>query len=214
MGASGHQYPRLAREAPGTPAPSCPGIRCNRPGGAPDSTVALFCELRGPLVPPLPSRAPVIADRIGIDLAPIDAGDPEAALWLRACVWPEQRDRAARLRLALAVARSARLPLVAGDAVDALPAAIAALPREIPIPRGTRALLCASRRAGQRPGDLLVVERGADAAPSGGGRANRRLAPTRSGGTRSEGRGPARPALAGAHGVHGRGPGRTGAGDG
>jgi len=130
--------------------------------GAPDSTVVLPCELRGPLVPPLPSRAPAIADRIGIDLAPIDAGDPEAALWLRACVWPEQRDRAARLRLALAVARSARLPLVAGDALDALPAAIAALPREIPICVFNSATLAYFSREGRARFSALLAALASD----------------------------------------------------
>lgn len=130
--------------------------------GVPDSTVALSCELRGPLVPPLPSRAPAIADRIGIDLAPIDAGDPEAALWLRACVWPEQRDRAARLRLALAVARSVRLPLVAGDALDALPAAIAALPREIPICVFNSATLAYFSREGRARFSALLAALASD----------------------------------------------------
>jgi hypothetical protein len=48
---------------------------------------------------------PTVVSRIGIDLKPIRADDPEAALWLRALVWPEHSDRAAPLDSALAEAR-------------------------------------------------------------------------------------------------------------
>jgi hypothetical protein len=37
-----------------------------------------------------------IHQRIGIDLYPLDPSNPEDVLWLRACLWPEQPERAAR----------------------------------------------------------------------------------------------------------------------
>jgi len=38
-----------------------------------------------------------IHQRVGIDLYPLDPANPEDVLWLRACLWPEQPERAARL---------------------------------------------------------------------------------------------------------------------
>jgi hypothetical protein len=53
--------------------------------------------------PTLPARIPVAA-RCGCDLAPIDLRAPGAALRLTSYVWPEQADRLARLRAAIALA--------------------------------------------------------------------------------------------------------------
>ena len=46
--------------------------------------------------------------RLGLDPAPLDASRPEDAEWLRACVWPGDADRAARLEPALAAFVAAR----------------------------------------------------------------------------------------------------------
>jgi hypothetical protein len=46
--------------------------------------------------------------RLGLDLAPLDATSREDQEWLRACVWPGEADRAARLEQALEVFRAAR----------------------------------------------------------------------------------------------------------
>ena len=86
----------------------------------PPADLVMSCELRGPGRPPHLDRAPVIADRVGLDLHPVDATDPAAADWLRSCVWPEQRDRLARLDAALAEVASAAPRLVEGDMVAAL----------------------------------------------------------------------------------------------
>jgi hypothetical protein len=51
-------------------------------------------------VPVLP--LPNIVVRLGLDLTPLDVRDPEDAMWLRACVWPSDRARLARLDQALA----------------------------------------------------------------------------------------------------------------
>ena len=68
-----------------------------------------------------------VASRAGCDVAPIDARDPEARRRLESFVWPEQIDRLALLREALA--------LVAADPprIDAMPAG-AWLAREVAAP--------------------------------------------------------------------------------
>lgn len=53
---------------------------------------------------PLPEALPFIVWRAGLDLDPIDAADRTQAAWLETLVWPEQTERAARLRAALKVA--------------------------------------------------------------------------------------------------------------
>ena len=94
--------------------------------GRPDAPEALTlsCELRGPDRPPHLDRQPAIADRVGLDLNPVDATDPAAADWLRACVWPEHVDRLARLDAALVEVAAAAPRLVAGDMVTELPAVL------------------------------------------------------------------------------------------
>lgn len=48
-----------------------------------------------------------IVERVGLDRAPIDPRDEAAARWLRACIWPGDHARRARLDAALARASSA-----------------------------------------------------------------------------------------------------------
>lgn len=50
--------------------------------------------------------------------------------WLEALVWPEQLERHARLRAAVAVARAHPQPIVAGDALALLPALLAEAPAD------------------------------------------------------------------------------------
>jgi len=85
------------------------------PPGTPRVTCA--CDLDGVL----PAWRPVqIAERIGVDLHPVDLEDAAARRWLRACVWPEERDRGARLEAAIALARRARPEVVCGDGLRLL----------------------------------------------------------------------------------------------
>ncbi len=65
--------------------------------GDPASPVTIRCELRGPVMPPLPRRFPDCVFRLGIDLNPVDLADPVERRWFEALIWPEH---AARRRLA------------------------------------------------------------------------------------------------------------------
>lgn len=81
----------------------------------PDSTVALECSTRGPVV--LPDAMPPIAAAVGVDPQPIDTSDAAACRWLEACVWPDQADRFHRLVGALELARTTPPDVRRGDAV-------------------------------------------------------------------------------------------------
>ena len=52
--------------------------------------------------------APLLMARAGIDPAAVDVFDATQVRWLRACVWPHDHERAARLNLALAIAQRER----------------------------------------------------------------------------------------------------------
>ena len=59
--------------------------------------------------------------KLGIDLNPVDINDRDPALWLRALVWPEDRERLSKLDAAMEIASEHPPNLVAGDALDLLP---------------------------------------------------------------------------------------------
>ncbi|MCG8353782.1 MAG: DUF2332 domain-containing protein [Chloroflexales bacterium] len=79
---------------------------------------------------PISGVMPMVVGRIGIDLHPITLDDPAATRWLQALIWPEQTDRARLLEAALATARSHPVTILAGDAAERLPDAVAQLPTE------------------------------------------------------------------------------------
>jgi hypothetical protein len=60
-------------------------------------------------------RAPALPVRIGIDAYPLDVCSDRDANWLRACVWPGEHDRIARLEVAIAAFRAAPAQLERGD---------------------------------------------------------------------------------------------------
>ncbi len=98
-----------------------------RPAGDPDSPLRIECELVGERVPPL--DAPPVTWRAGIDRSPVDVRDEDDVRWLRACVWPDQPARHARLEAALAVAREhGPVEIRRGDALDLLPGVIESAP--------------------------------------------------------------------------------------
>jgi hypothetical protein len=93
-----------------------------------ESSVVFPCRPDGAV--PLPPAVPQVAWRAGIDLAPVDLGNPGAVAWLEALVWPEENDRLERLRAAVAIARRDPPRIVAGDLVERLPELAAEAPRD------------------------------------------------------------------------------------
>jgi hypothetical protein len=98
--------------------------------GDPRSPVQIVCELRGDRQLPLPVVWPRVATRVGLDLNPIDVHDADAALWLRALVWPDEVGRAGLLQQAMQVAQDDPPRLLAGDALDLLPEVLATIPSD------------------------------------------------------------------------------------
>jgi hypothetical protein len=99
-------------------------------GGNLNSPVQITCALRGNGQPPIPEKFPAIATRVGLDRIPIEMGDPDAVLWLRAFIWPEQVKRAELLKRAIQIARQNPVKLIAGDAAETLPAILAEAPED------------------------------------------------------------------------------------
>jgi hypothetical protein len=91
---------------------------------------------------PLPTGAmPRVVARIGVDPDPLDVTDADDVRWLRACVWPDQPERRARLDAEMALAATEPPLLLQGDAVDVLPDAVARVPADaLPVVTTTWAL--------------------------------------------------------------------------
>lgn len=94
------------------------------------SPVVLACTLDDEAS--LPTRSPEVIWRRGIDLHPIDAGDPDAIAWLATLIWPgpDHDARAARLRAAASLVAAAAPEIVAGDLLARLVEVAASAPRE------------------------------------------------------------------------------------
>jgi hypothetical protein len=89
--------------------------------GPADAPLTLRPQWRGERPPPDLDRIPPVRDRLGVDLHPVDATDPEQRLWLQALVWPEHRDRFAELATALDVVAADPPEILPGDAIELLP---------------------------------------------------------------------------------------------
>ncbi len=85
------------------------------PAGSP---VLIESEWRSTL--PVPTAAPTIADRLGVDLNPVDLTDPDERRWLQALVWPENGAQTVLLDAACRLVAAAPTRIVAGDAVQVL----------------------------------------------------------------------------------------------
>jgi hypothetical protein len=108
--------------------------------GDPSSPVQQSASIVGDR--PVPARAmPEVVARVGVDREPLDVTDADDARWLRACVWPDQPERAARLEAEMALAATAPPLLLQGDAVEVLPDALARVPADaLPVVTTTWAL--------------------------------------------------------------------------
>lgn len=96
--------------------------------GQQDSKVIVETQWRGKQPPPDFDARPQIVSRLGIDLHPVDATDPEERLWLRALVWPENEHEAHQLSAALESIASDPPTIIAGNAIDVCPALSKRLP--------------------------------------------------------------------------------------
>ncbi|SLN68811.1 DUF2332 domain-containing protein [Oceanibacterium hippocampi] len=101
--------------------------------GPADATVTLRSALRGSLPAALALPMPRFANRLGLELNPLDIRDPEDRAWLRALVWPEQRERFALLDAALDHARRNPPEIRVGDGLELLPRLADELPASVPL---------------------------------------------------------------------------------
>lgn len=97
--------------------------------GDPASQVLIETELRGAVRPPVPARLPRVANRLGIDIEPIDIGDPAVRDWLAACI-PQEISAVTRFASAAHLASASPARMVRGDAGDLLPHLLEEIPRE------------------------------------------------------------------------------------
>ena len=78
---------------------------------------------------------PQVAMRLGLDVAPLDVCRTDDALWLRACIWPSDRSRLARLEQAIQAftARGLRgdAPVLEACALPDAPSRISSLPHSV-----------------------------------------------------------------------------------
>lgn len=81
---------------------------------------------------PVIEAAPRVWRRVGIDAHPLDPANPDDARWLRACVWPGQASRLARLDEALSAFQAARPRLIEAP-LSAAPALLAELGEDRPV---------------------------------------------------------------------------------
>jgi hypothetical protein len=103
--------------------------------GTPGSAVQLACDARDDLTSLPELRLPAMAERVGLDLSPLDPSSDDDARWLLACQWPDNPLRFGRLRAALDNVRGAPNPprLVQGDMVQDLEAVAASIPGDNPL---------------------------------------------------------------------------------
>jgi hypothetical protein len=92
------------------------------------SRVQIEAELRGTRALPDLDAIPPIASAVGVDLAPVDATDPDQRRWLEALVWPDNAREAELLAAAVEVLAADPPRVVAGDAVDVCPVLAEELP--------------------------------------------------------------------------------------
>ncbi|MEN3266203.1 DUF2332 family protein [Pseudonocardia sp.] len=107
-----------------------------RSAGTPDRTVGdrtspvlLTCEVRPGGRPPVPAELPVVTDRVGVDVEPLDVADSHTLAWLAACVPPES-GAVTRFAAAAAVARADPARSVRGNLLEVLGDVVAATPRD------------------------------------------------------------------------------------
>ena len=94
----GYDYGPARISAPADVRPIAPVLRCD---ASPNT--------------PLPQSPLSVAWRAGLDINPLSVDSADDIAWLETLVWPEQEARLARLRSAIAVARTVDTGVVRGD---------------------------------------------------------------------------------------------------
>ena len=96
--------------------------------GAPGAPLCLRCEVRNEVLLPIADTGPEVGWKVAIDLEPIDTSEYEEALWAESFLWPDQSERLARARAAMAVARRHRPEIRKGNAAELLAGVLEEVP--------------------------------------------------------------------------------------
>ncbi|MGH2887543.1 MAG: DUF2332 domain-containing protein [Solirubrobacteraceae bacterium] len=94
--------------------------------GPEDGEVVIETEVRGSRRAPVAPALPRIADRVGIDVEPLDLNDPSVRAWLAACI-PQEIGAVTRFHHAVDVAIANPARTVRGDALEVLPGVLAGI---------------------------------------------------------------------------------------
>jgi hypothetical protein len=97
--------------------------------GDPSSAVELATDVQGAGRLRLPDALPSIADRIGIDIEPLQVADGDVREWLTACL-PQEIGAITRFHHAAEITAAGAGRLLRADASDGLAAAVSAIPRD------------------------------------------------------------------------------------
>ncbi len=84
------------------------------------STVKITSTVRGENKPDFLQQTPPVVSRFGVDLNVINLNDDDQYLWLRALIWPEEKERVRLLAAAKAIVTEHPPRLFTGDAVERL----------------------------------------------------------------------------------------------
>ena len=100
LGVDGYRYEYGARALGAAVDDGVPVIRCHAVG---EHSVAMLERLA--------AHAPQIVERLGVDPAAVDVHDAAQVRWLRACLWPYDRERRARFDQAVVLAQRRAHPV-------------------------------------------------------------------------------------------------------
>ena len=92
--------------------------------GAANAALTLTTEVIGDP----PRHIPQIASRTGLDLRPLNARNPQDHRWIIAQTFPEFREQRRQLATALDIVAQTDIRMVAGNALETLPAILAQTP--------------------------------------------------------------------------------------
>lgn len=93
-----------------------------------DAPTLITAEFLGKRSAGLEDSLPLVTQRIGVDLNPIDVSVPAEVDWLRALIWPEQHERRKLLEAAIQQQQEVELDLRTGDGF----AEVSSIAAEIP----------------------------------------------------------------------------------